>query len=143
MFVIQNVFLNSIIIRLKKKKKFTAFIEILNTKNTDTEGLAGLFWTALLLAIVVAFALLVMAGLVYRYRHSRYILTGQVAFAYFLLLGLFLIAIGSGMLAVDPQDATCIVQVWMINLGYVQYFDPVVCFISFFYQLTPITPLLP
>jgi hypothetical protein len=60
----------------------------------------------------------VVSGLVYCYSHTKVFVYAQVPFIFMVLLGLLLVACGSIFFAMEPQNPTCVAQVWLMTLGY-------------------------
>ena len=69
----------------------------------------------------LAAVMVLAAGLgarVYYYRNQRVIRNAQPEFLFLLLLGGLLIAAGSITTSVPPGDLSCVVAVWLVNVGY-------------------------
>lgn len=67
------------------------------------------------IAVVIV---LVVFGVVYYYSDTKVFVYAQVPFIFMVLLGLLLVACGSIFFAMEPQDPTCVSQVWLMTLGY-------------------------
>lgn len=67
------------------------------------------------LAIVLVLLIFV---LVYYFSDTKVFVYAQVPFIFMVLLGLLLVACGSIFYALEPKNAICVSQVWLITLGY-------------------------
>jgi len=84
-----------------------------------------LYASTILGGIVMVLVLLTMV-LVYENRACRTIQYAQIEFLGFLLVGSLFIAIGAIVMGAPPSSASCIVEVWLINLGYTAELVPLV-----------------
>lgn len=62
----------------------------------------------------------------YRFRKTRCMIYAQTEFAAFLLIGLLMVSLGAGILAIPPTDATCTATIWLTNMGYTLELVPLV-----------------
>mmetsp|Transcript_48827 Transcript_48827/g.118176 ORF Transcript_48827/g.118176 Transcript_48827/m.118176 type:complete len:573 (+) Transcript_48827:1916-3634(+) len=90
---------------------------------------AGLCSTIAILMVVGACAL------TYEQRERRVIKLAQLEFLWVLLCGLFLVSIGSLLIAVPSEDEVCVATLWMINVGYSLELVPLIVKMAAFYRL--------
>ncbi|CAB9515293.1 Metabotropic glutamate receptor 1 [Seminavis robusta] len=91
------------------------------------EGSLG-YWTlisvsfgslALLLVLLTVYA-------VHRYQGKRSIRIAQIEFLYLLLAGLVLVATGSVVIGIPPSNGSCVLSIFLINLGYALELVPLI-----------------
>jgi len=73
---------------------------------------------AKVMSIIAAMIVLGTLSLVYYYRNKRSIVFAQRTFLYMILLGLFLVSIGSFLKSLPPSTATCMTKEWFVMVGY-------------------------
>jgi hypothetical protein len=74
---------------------------------------------ALLFSIIAILSALATAGcVVYKNKNDTLGRGAQFDFMMLILAGLFLIALGSLLLALEPTKGTCVGAIWMLNVGY-------------------------
>jgi hypothetical protein len=67
---------------------------------------------------VAVLYVLVAAVMVGRYASTKVFVYAQVPFVFMVLFGMFLVACGSILIALEPHDYICVSQKWFITLGY-------------------------
>lgn len=91
-------------------------------KNPRTPLMYG---STILGGFVVLLVLLTMV-LVYENRACRPIQHAQIEFLGFLLVGSLLICLGAIVMGAPPSSASCIMEIWLVNLGYTLELVPLV-----------------
>ena len=80
---------------------------------------------ALAVACATGVAVLLAIAISYHYRHTKVFVFAQFYFVLLVLLGFFLISMGSVMNTLEPSWGTCTASVWLIVLGYTVELVPV------------------
>ena len=82
----------------------------------ETSGMIGFAIVAVTLSVAALLVVLVTTVLVtYRNRQAT---NKQIEFLVLLLAGLFMVALASLLMALNPSSGTCITSVWLITIGY-------------------------
>ena len=84
----------------------------------DHETNTSLVYASTLLAAATALVVVWVTGMVYRHRKRRVIVYSQLEFLYLLLAGALTISIGALLKGLPPTDASCVAEMWLINIGY-------------------------
>lgn len=74
--------------------------------------------SSVVMAALAVLSVLTAFLLVHRSQHRKVIQVAQVTFLNLLLVGLLLISIGALLAAIPPSNGSCIVSMWLINVGY-------------------------
>uniref|UniRef100_A0A7S4IYQ5 G-protein coupled receptors family 3 profile domain-containing protein n=1 Tax=Odontella aurita TaxID=265563 RepID=A0A7S4IYQ5_9STRA len=85
-----------------------------------------LFYMSLVLSILVTLPVAYAAFMTYRKRDAPAIKYAQYEFLWLLLVGLLLLALGALVIAIPPVDASCVLEIWLINLGYMFELVPLI-----------------
>ena len=75
-------------------------------------------YAAIAFAALVALLVISACATTYRYRLKTVMVYAQVNFMYLLLLGLFLVCIGSILYAIEPSTGICNARQWFVVVGY-------------------------
>lgn len=75
---------------------------------------------------VVSVIVIATSVLAFIWRSRPLLVFCQVNFLFLLLIGLLLVAMGSVLVALEPQDSTCVLQNWCILLGYTLELVPLI-----------------
>jgi hypothetical protein len=67
----------------------------------------------------ISVLLVLWTGLIlYHQRNKRCVVVAQLDFLGILLAGSLMIAVGAVLIGIEPTDASCVSQTWLINIGY-------------------------
>lgn len=75
------------------------------------------------------------AALTYYWRKRPLLVFSQVGFLFILLLGLFFVAVGAILEALEPSNVTCVMQHWFIMLGYTLELVPLIVKVSAIHRM--------
>jgi hypothetical protein len=103
-----------------------SFVPISYPRVLKADHQIGLTYASTLLAGITVVLVLVTGFMVYRERHSRVMQFAQLNFLYMLLSGSLLIACGAILTGLPRSNATCIVEIWLINIGYALELIPLI-----------------
>jgi hypothetical protein len=78
---------------------------------------------------------LVAAFQMYKRRNMKVFLYAQIQFIYVVLFGLLLVAVGSFLYVVEPNQFVCTTQFWLVSLGYTMELVPLIIKVSALNQL--------
>eukprot|EP00581_Thalassiosira_minuscula_P019956 CAMPEP_0183713740 /NCGR_PEP_ID=MMETSP0737-20130205/8494_1 /TAXON_ID=385413 /ORGANISM="Thalassiosira miniscula, Strain CCMP1093" /LENGTH=971 /DNA_ID=CAMNT_0025942567 /DNA_START=126 /DNA_END=3041 /DNA_ORIENTATION=+ len=81
-------------------------------------------------AIAILISLGTTGGILYKHRNGTVGRGAQIEFLLLLLAGLFMVSIGSLLLALEPSTGTCTGSVWMVNVGYTTQLVPTIIRVS-------------
>ena len=91
----------------------------------------GMTIVALVISMIAISTVMgVTAGILYRHKQGTLGRGAQINFMVLILVGLFLVSIGSLLLALEPSKGSCVGYLWMINLGYTMQLVPVLTCVS-------------
>ena len=96
------------------------------SKDDESQYHEPFFYTTLGLAAVALAAVIVAAALVFHMRNRRVIRHAQIEFLWLLLAGLLLVSLGALLSIMPPTNATCIITIWLTNLGYTLELVPLI-----------------
>lgn len=85
-----------------------------------------LLYTSTILGGLAAVQVLWAGFLVFKYRTRRVLVTAQLEFLYMLLAGAFVTSVGAIVTAISPTNITCIVAIWLVNIGYTLELVPLI-----------------
>lgn len=85
-----------------------------------------LFYLSLVLSILVTLLVAFAAFMTHKKRDTPAIKYAQYEFLWLLLVGLLLLALGALVIAIPPADASCVLEIWFINLGYMFELVPLI-----------------
>lgn len=84
----------------------------------ETSGMTGFAIAAVTLSVAaLLIVLFTMLLVIYRKRQAAK-KSSQIEFLVLLLAGLFMVALASLLMALNPSSGTCITSVWLITIGY-------------------------
>jgi len=81
-------------------------------------------------SIAILLTISTVYGMWYKYQQGSIATAAQIEFLALLLVGLFLVSIGSLLLALEPSKWTCTGSIWMINIGYTTQLVPTMIRVS-------------
>lgn len=81
-------------------------------------------------ALSIIFTIGTTIGILYPSKKGTQRKSAQIEFLLLLLLGLFLVSLGSLLLALEPSEGSCISSMWMINVGYTTQLVPTIMRVS-------------
>jgi hypothetical protein len=102
------------------------FIPVSYPRVLKADHQIGLTYASTLLAALTVVLVLVTGCMVYRERHSRVMQFAQLNFLYMLLSGSLLIASGATLTGFSQSNFTCVVEIWLINIGYALELIPLI-----------------
>ncbi|CAB9531639.1 Gamma-aminobutyric acid (GABA) B receptor [Seminavis robusta] len=87
---------------------------------------APLMYASTLLGAIVVVLVLVTLFLVHRNQNRRSVKYSQIEFLVLLLVGSLFIGVGAIVIGIPSTNASCIVEVWLINIGYTLELVPLI-----------------
>ena len=87
---------------------------------------SAIFFPAIIIGALSTLTVITTIGLTYYWRATYVLQFAQVEFLFLLLVGLFMVAAGSVLLAIEPTDGTCTCLAWLISLGYTLELVPLI-----------------
>jgi len=94
---------------------------------TLQESVIGpLMYFSLALGGLVALLVLVTASIVYKFRDSLVLKFAQLEFLFLLLVGALMLAAAAIVEASPPTNATCVANIWLVNVGYTLELVPLI-----------------
>ena len=93
-----------------------------------------MYISTILASVGIIMVLLTTAG-VYTQRRRRVIRVAQVEFLWLLVAGLFLICCGALLNAIPPTNTICVIDMWLINVGYTLELVPLIVKVAAINQL--------
>lgn len=75
---------------------------------------------------IVTFLVLCTVVMVYINRNENSLKIAQTEFLYILMAGALMLAVGSIIVGAPPSDTSCVVQAWLINVGYALELVPLI-----------------
>ena len=89
-------------------------------------AIGPLMYVSLALGGLVAFLVLVTASIVYKFRDTLVLKFAQLEFLGLLLVGALMLAAAAILEASLPTNAMCVINVWLVNIGYTLELVPLI-----------------
>ncbi|CAB9509326.1 Metabotropic glutamate receptor-like protein [Seminavis robusta] len=95
-----------------------------------TNDMGALMYSTVTLGILVVMLVLWTLFMVYQHQDRRLIKYAQIEFLVLVLVGCLFIGLGAIVVGVPTSDFTCILEIWLINLGFTLELVPLIVKVS-------------
>ena len=95
-------------------------------KESNSRGNPPLFYVSIAISLLALLLVIFVCGMTFRNQNRQSVKAAQIEFLWLLLVGLFLLAAGSIINSLLPTDFTCMVVIWLVNLGYTLELVPLI-----------------
>mmetsp|Transcript_34240 Transcript_34240/g.102525 ORF Transcript_34240/g.102525 Transcript_34240/m.102525 type:complete len:928 (-) Transcript_34240:190-2973(-) len=99
---------------------------ILVPSNNSALTIAAFVFSAIAILLTIG----TMGGILFKHQKGSFGRATQIEFLLLLLAGLFMVSVGSLLLAIEPSTGTCVGSIWMINVGYTTQLVPTLIRVS-------------
>ena len=86
----------------------------------------NLFYVSTAISLLALLLVIFVCSMTFRNQNRQSVKAAQIEFLWLLLVGLFLLAAGSIINSLPPTDFTCMVVIWLVNLGYTLELVPLI-----------------